>query len=86
MTLLATQYLTIHPKRTRDATMFHLPAGRFVAAQEDDVTGLWDVRVDVGHDSPGVLVEQGLTRAAAERAAHAARLVHLAALDAGVTL
>jgi len=64
--------------------MFHLPGGRFVVAQQDDVTGAWDVRVDVGHDAPGVLVEQGLTRAAAERAAHAARLVHLAALDAGV--
>ena len=84
MTLLTAQCLALPPTHLPDATMFHLPGGRFVAAQEDELTGLWDVRVDVGHDAPGVLVAEGLSRAVAERTAHAARLVHLAALDAGV--
>lgn len=81
MTLTDTQYLAIQPTRLPDATMFHLPGGRFVVAQQDDVTGTWEVRTDVGHDSPGRLVEVDLSRAAAETLAHGARLVHLAALD-----
>ena len=56
MTLLATQCLALPPTHLPDATMFHLPGGRFVVAQQDDVTGMWDVRVDVGPDAPGVLV------------------------------
>lgn len=82
MTLTATQYLALQPQRTPDATMFHLPAGRFVVAQEDDVTGTWEVLTDVGFDSPGRLVEDGLSRASAETLAHGVRLVRLAELDA----
>jgi hypothetical protein len=82
MTMTATQYLALLPKRDIDSTMFHLPDGRFVIAQYDDVSGAWEVRADVGFDSPGTLIEIDLTRGEAETLAHGVRLVRLAEMDA----
>jgi hypothetical protein len=81
MLLIATQYLALQPKRLPDATMFHLPDGRYVIAQCDDASGAWEVRADVGFDSPGTLIEIGLSRGAAETLAHGVRLVRLAEMD-----
>jgi hypothetical protein len=79
MLLIATQYLALQPKRLPDATMFHLPDGRFVAAQLDETTGLWEV-AELGQDFT-VIHEIGLTRGAAETLAHGVRLVRLAEMD-----
>jgi hypothetical protein len=80
MLLIATQYLTIQPKRLPDATMFHLPDGRFVAAQLDETSGLWEVaELGLGY---ATVVETGLSRGAAETLAHGVRLVRLAEMDA----
>ena len=79
MNLLATQYLTLHPKRLPDATMFHLPEGRFVAAQMDEESGLWEV-AELGQGYTAVH-ERGLTRGQAETLAHGVRLVRLAELE-----
>ena len=72
----------MQPKRNPDSTLFHLPGGRFVVAQEGDTPGTREVRTDVGFGAPGRLVERGLSRAAAETLAHGVRLVRLAELDA----
>jgi hypothetical protein len=80
MTMTATQYLALLPKRLPDATMFHLPDGRFVAAQLDETSGLWEV-AELGHGYATV-VETGLSRRAAETLAHGVRLVRLAEMDA----
>lgn len=74
------QYLTLAPTELPDATMYHLPQTRFVAAQQDDQTGRWEV-VELGHDYTQV-IERGLGRGEAETLAHGVRLVRLAEMGA----